>query len=127
MVLLKNDGEVLPLKCGAKIALYGAGAVQTIKSGQGSGDVNSRKTVSIWEGLKNAGYDIVTEDWLHEFEQTYFDARLAWKKILWEKADEANAGDGFTFYDTTASTVFMPQTALICVPRSRETNGDTQD
>lgn len=107
MVLLKNDGEVLPLKCGAKIALYGAGAVQTIKSGQGSGDVNSRKTVSIWEGLKNAGYDIVTEDWLHEFEQTYFDARLAWKKILWEKADEANAGDGFAFYDIYASTPFL--------------------
>ncbi len=64
MVLLENDG-VLPLagKPG-KIALYGNGARRTIKGGTGSGDVNSRETVNIEMGLKDAGFEIVTGDWI---------------------------------------------------------------
>lgn len=53
MVLLKNEG-ILPLKEGTKIALYGVGASRTIKGGTGSGDVNERETVSIYQGMKNA-------------------------------------------------------------------------
>ena len=53
-VLLENNG-VLPLKKGAKIGLYGGGAVKTMKGGTGSGDVNERRTVSVYEGLENAG------------------------------------------------------------------------
>ena len=41
-VLLKNEGHFLPAPKGGKIALYGAGAVKTIKGGTGSGDVNER-------------------------------------------------------------------------------------
>ena len=37
------------LKTGSKVALYGIGASRTVK-GTGSGDVNERKVVSIWEG-----------------------------------------------------------------------------
>ena len=47
MVLLKNEGSMLPIKPGAAIALFGAGASRTIKGGTGSGDVNERKSVSI--------------------------------------------------------------------------------
>ena len=42
MVLLKNQGDLLPLKERTPIALYGAGAVITVKGGTGSGDVNVR-------------------------------------------------------------------------------------
>ena len=42
MVLLKNEGQLLPLKEGTKVALYGVGASRTIKGGTGSGDVNER-------------------------------------------------------------------------------------
>ena len=51
IVLLENDGS-LPLKAG-KIALYGAGAKKTIKGGTGSGEVNERHAVSVFEGLEN--------------------------------------------------------------------------
>ena len=64
MVLLKNEGQLLPLKEGTKVALYGVGASRTIKGGTGSGDVNERETVSIYQGMKNAGFEITTEDWI---------------------------------------------------------------
>ena len=50
MVLLENDG-ILPLEQGAKLALYGRGVRDTIKGGTGSGDVNSRNTISVEQGL----------------------------------------------------------------------------
>ena len=61
IVLMKNDG-VLPLKKGSKIALFGSGAGQTIKGGTGSGDVNEREVVSIYQGLLNAGIEITSRD-----------------------------------------------------------------
>ena len=54
IVLLKND-DVLPLNLSSKIALLGSGAVKTVKGGIGSGDVNNREDVSIYEGMKAAG------------------------------------------------------------------------
>ena len=55
MVLLKNEGHFLPLEPGTKVALYGAGASMTVKGGTGSGDVNERESVSIYQGMKDAG------------------------------------------------------------------------
>ena len=69
MVLLKNDG-VLPLK-EKEIALYGAGARLTVKGGSGSGDVRERYSVSIEEGLKNAGFTILSASWLERFTKEY--------------------------------------------------------
>ncbi len=69
MVLLKNDGT-LPLHS-QKIALYGPGASQTIKGGVGSGEVNERHAVSIWEGLLNRGFEVSTEAWLNDYELLY--------------------------------------------------------
>lgn len=51
-VLLKNDG-ILPLNNGTKLALFGTGSVDYIKCGGGSGDVISKTSVSLYEGLKN--------------------------------------------------------------------------
>ncbi len=51
-VLLKNDG-ILPLNNGTKLALFGTGSVDYIKCGGGSGDVITKTSVSLYEGLKN--------------------------------------------------------------------------
>lgn len=67
IVLLENNG-VLPLTVG-KIALFGAGAKHTIKGGTGSGEVNERYSVSIYDGLKNAGFEITTDAWLNEYDE----------------------------------------------------------
>ena len=66
IVLLENSG-VLPFSADVhSIALFGGGARRTVKGGTGSGDVNVRESVTIEQGLKHAGYKIVTEPWLAE-------------------------------------------------------------
>lgn len=85
MVLLKNEG-LLPLSFPASIALFGGGAVRTVKGGIGSGDVNNRESISIYRGLKAAGAVITSEDWLADYKHRYEAARTAWKKRVLEEA-----------------------------------------
>ena len=66
IVLLQNDGTLPITPC--PVALYGAGAATTIKGGTGSGEVNERYSVTIEQGLKNAGFAITTDTWLREYE-----------------------------------------------------------
>lgn len=100
-VLLKNDGHLLPLARGCKLAVYGAGASKTIKGGTGSGDVNERHSVTVYEGLKNAGYRITSEAWVQAYEDIYRRARLAWKDEVLRKQ-----GGGMEFFNAYASTPF---------------------
>lgn len=85
IVLLKNEG-ILPLDQTAVIALFGAGAKKTVKGGIGSGDVNNRENVSIYEGLTDAGVSITSKDWLFDYERRYADARAVWKNKILEDA-----------------------------------------
>ncbi len=52
MVLLKNDNNMLPLKSGVKVALFGKGTFDYVKGGGGSGDVHSAYVRNLYEGLK---------------------------------------------------------------------------
>lgn len=75
IVLLENKG-VLPFEGDVKtIALFGNGARRTHKGGTGSGDVNTRGYVTVEQGLKNAGYTIVTDALLSEHEATMVAAK----------------------------------------------------
>ncbi len=77
-VLLKNDG-VLPLE-GRSVMLYGPGSRMTVKGGSGSGDVRERHSVSIEEGLKNAGFSFPSTLWMDRFEAKYAADLNAWRE-----------------------------------------------
>ena len=57
IVLLKNE-NILPISLSASVALLGIGADKTVKGGIGSGDVNNRQNITIYEGMEESGIRI---------------------------------------------------------------------
>ena len=89
IVLLHNSG-VLPLSP-CRLALYGAGAGYTIKGGSGSGEVNVRHTVTVLEGLTEAGFDILTHDWIDRYDRLWRSGKETFlqairRKLWWPTA-----------------------------------------
>ena len=78
IVLLRNNGA-LPLK-EKRIALFGSGASHTIKGGTGSGEVNNRHSVSIYEGLLNRGVEVTSEKWIREYDALAEEEHAKWLK-----------------------------------------------
>jgi beta-glucosidase len=59
MVLLKNDNHSLPFESGIKnVSAFGNTSYQIITGGTGSGKVNEAYSVSLIDGLQNAGYKV---------------------------------------------------------------------
>ncbi|WP_026652626.1 glycoside hydrolase family 3 protein [Butyrivibrio proteoclasticus] len=58
MVLLKNERNLLPLKKGTRVALFGKGTFDYVKGGGGSGDVTVPYIRNLYQGLSMFSSDI---------------------------------------------------------------------
>ena len=88
-VLLKYDGS-FPLPQAGKIAAYGSGVRHTVKGGTGSGEVNSRYFDTVEQGLKNAGFEITSTQWLDQYDSIREKARKQFRKKVKAEAKETH-------------------------------------
>ncbi len=75
MVLLKNDDGILPLKTGAKVALFGKGSFDYVKGGGGSGDVFTLYERNLPDGLTMEGAQVFAP--LSDYYKTYVEGCYA--------------------------------------------------
>lgn len=101
IVLLRNENNLLPLSTDRPVALFGAGASHTVKGGTGSGDVNERESVSIYEGLINSGFSLANDAWIANYETGYASLRSTWKDAVIKRTSELGEFNFFEAYNET--------------------------
>lgn len=100
-VLLKNQNECLPFQSSVKkIALFGSGARHTMKGGTGSGEVYSEKVSTVEQGLKDEGYEIVSESILSRYDAVIANERNTYEKTIKGIAAE-NSGKALIYFMKT--------------------------
>ena len=72
-VLLKNNGNLLPLAPDARVALFGKGSFDYVKGGGGSGDVTVAYVKNLYDGLKEEGISLYEP--LSDFYRDYVERR----------------------------------------------------
>ena len=72
-VLLKNDGNLLPLAPDTRVALFGKGSFDYVKGGGGSGDVTAAYVKNLYDGLKEEGVSLYEP--LSDFYRDYVEKR----------------------------------------------------
>ncbi len=92
IVLIKNDNNALPLKRGAKVAVFGRSQMNYYKSGTGSGGlVNVDYVVGIYEALEASGKfkinKTVREAYEEYVKKNPFDTGVGWAAEPWFQSE----------------------------------------
>lgn len=91
-VLLRNEGNVLPIPEGTHLAVFGRMQLSYYKSGTGSGGmVNVDRVISILDALSETGHVTVNQELLEtykEWEKTHpFDEGIGWGTEPWSQEE----------------------------------------
>jgi len=112
MILLQNNSSSLPIAAsGKKIAAFGITSYDFISGGTGSGDVNEEYTISLVQGLTNAGYQL--DESLSSAYQNYVAA---------EKAKQPKKNFFEEFFNPTPRIAEMPIDADIFTAKANSTD-----
>ena len=84
-LFLRRSGA-FPLSAPGEIALYGAGVRHTLRGGTGSGEVNVRRSVTVEEAFRDAGFTITTGAWLDGYDRVRSAAQKRYYAGLRRKA-----------------------------------------
>ena len=108
-VLLKNEDNILPLKIGTRVAVFGKAQIDYVKGGGGSGDVHCGYVRNIYEGLQLKEDKVEIFSPLSDYYANYVKEMLADKKQS-GMFDEAEIpadllADAKSFADTAIITV----------------------
>lgn len=127
MVLLKNERGILPIQAGSKVALFGAGATDTVVCGTGSGYVYAPYTVNVKQGLKQAGIEVTSERWMNKFAARSRQANKEDKTL--SKIDRLWSGrsimiDEIEITDSDISEAKTADTAIYVIRRNSGEGGD---
>ncbi len=109
MVLLKNESNVLPLKKGSRVALFGKATFDYVKGGGGSGDVTVSYICNLYEGLKQKQDKVTVYEELAEFyhrnvQEQYAQGRLPGMTVEPEVPEELLRGAA-AFTDTAIISI----------------------
>ena len=109
MVLLKNEDNVLPLKKGSRVALFGKATFDYVKGGGGSGDVTVSYVRNLYEGLKQKQDKVTVYEELAQFykknvEEQYAQGRLPGMTVEPEVPEELLKGAA-AFTDTAIISI----------------------
>ncbi len=77
MVLLKNEGGVLPLPAGCRVALFGKATIDYVKGGGGSGDVTVPYIRNLYDGFAEVNGEDAVYQGTVKYYQEYVSARYA--------------------------------------------------
>ena len=77
MVLLKNEGNALPLAAGTKVALFGKATIDYVKGGGGSGDVTVPYIRNLYDGFAEVIGEGAVYPGTVRFYREYVDAQYA--------------------------------------------------
>lgn len=99
IVLLKNEGNVLPLAAGSKVSLVGVTVMDPVYGGTGSGAVDADGAPNYLDVLTGAGFEVVDKPLLDYYVEneakrnTYEIGEVRWKKVSKNHDDTLGQGE----------------------------------
>ena len=103
IVLMKNEGSVLPLSAGAKVSLVGVTAMDPVYGGTGSGAVDADGAPNYLDVLTGAGFDVVDKPLLNWYvseekkRNGHEIGEVKWKQVKKNHDDTLGQGEDHTF------------------------------
>ena len=103
IVLLKNEGNALPLPAGGKVSLVGVTVMDPVYGGTGSGAVDADGAPNYYDVLTGAGYEVVNKPLLDYYMENevkrnaYEIGEERWRKVNSNSEDTLGQGEDAIF------------------------------